>query len=359
MAEQNEQMSQEDEFARMVEEDPRESPYGDPEPPPAPDDGDDDSGEEHENKTDQPKQESQAEQESENVSPENGETDRPEWYNSLSDEGKRDYDAVQAKVRDTQQVLETTRRNYRRLHGQVAPLQRKLAELERHIQASGTKFSPSDQTQSEIMQRFQSEDWQKFKRDFPDEAAQQEAMISSLGGVIGKLTERLNALEGNQGAPSPADRAYIAEQQEILSKSHDDWFEHAHSPEYEAWMSAQTPDVQSLAQSYSAADNIRLMDMYKQDLAAARQYLQQQATGKPPAAPPANGDQPPANQQSTGNQSATDQSNQQQPTVRAPARRPLVSPGSSTSGVSGGKGSGILTDEMLFEQMVNEDNSRR
>jgi hypothetical protein len=143
--------------------------------------------------------------------------------------------------------------------GRLAPIQRKLSDLERSSVAPKANPVPAKPAPSNKRDSyFDSPEWKEFERDYPDEAKRQRNAIASERAAILEETRRI-AREEAGAARDELGRfvsPYVARMEEVeqrervavLNKEHPDWHEHfmlvptadgsyepKSSPAFDAW----------------------------------------------------------------------------------------------------------------------------
>lgn len=112
-------------------------------------------------------------------------------------------------------------------HGQLAPTQTKLAELERQLRESQTK-------QTAAQSAGMTEDaWARYEREFPEESAAFKSRLNPLQEQVQTMASQL--------AEWQQEREFNAAAQQ-LAKEHPDWQELDNDPVFGEWFDAQ-PDV--------------------------------------------------------------------------------------------------------------------
>lgn len=203
-------------------------------------------------------------------------------YSALPDEARQAFDALASERRKFEN-------DYKALHGMTAPLQRGNEELRRQLQSQTARIQQLEQLERKQQDVSAAKD--KAIQEFDEWAKQYPEESQAITALVNPLREKVATLEGSLDAARAelgnlhADRQQAALAREIgeLEKVHGDWREIHESPNYWEWLNRQTPGIQSLNGSMFAGDTIQLLNLYKGSHAPA------------PAPPPAAPSNPPSN----------------------------------------------------------------
>lgn len=210
-------------------------------------------------------------------------------------------DVVRAKLAQIDQLAAANAQlvqHVRSAEGRVAAMQREFQQA-RAAQQSVTQAP----TQGQIQQAAKTpEKWEALKNDFPEWAGAMEEYVAAKLGALpipqpqqpGLSQEQVAAIVQQQVAQTKAEMGRLIEETKIESK-YDNWKELVNTPAFSNWYSAQTPEIRSLADSTSARDSLRMLDLFtastKKSAADVKQERGQRlaaaASTRPGATPPA------------------------------------------------------------------------
>lgn len=208
-------------------------------------------------------------------------------------------DVVRAKLAQIDQLAEA---NAQLLHhvktaeGRVAAMQREFQQARVAQQNVAPQEAPS---QGQIVNAAKNpEKWEQLKQDFPEWAgAMEEYVASQLGSVRSQkdmLTpEQVTGYVQQQVEQTKSEMRQAFEESRIDDK-YDNWKGLVNSLEFTQWFTVQTPEIRALADSTSARDAIRMLDMFHEtkkrsasDIRQERsQRLSAAATTRPGQTPP-------------------------------------------------------------------------
>jgi len=208
-------------------------------------------------------------------------------------------DVVRAKLAQIDQLAEA---NAQLLHhvktaeGRVAAMQREFQQARVAQQNVATQEAPS---QGQIVNAAKNpEKWEQLKQDFPEWAgAMEEYVASQLGSVrpqSNMLTpEQVTGYVQQQVEQTKTEMRQAFEESRIDDK-YDNWKGLVNSLEFTQWFTVQPPEIRALADSTSARDAIRMLDMFhdtkKRSASDIRQERSQRlsaaATTRPGQTPP-------------------------------------------------------------------------
>lgn len=254
---------------------------------------------------------------------------RPEWYTSLDDKAKGDYDKMTAE-------LDKFRQDYAAVTGRLAPVQQENAWLRGQLQAYQSRGKASDPstggqpspavTPEKDLQN--SKEFQEFAEAFPDEARAIEALVGAKTNHISQLEDKLNRLEqGLNTVQQTTTAATQAQELGALEHAHPDWQQVRYSADFGDWLQFQPATVQQMVNSSRAQDCIYVLDTYKRDV-----YIRDTQRQPQPSAPAVD----PAAQQAAG---------RRQVRRNAPPSPP---PSRGGVGVPGGNQPPQMSDEDVF-----------
>lgn len=207
-------------------------------------------------------------------------------------------DVVRAKLA---QIDELATANAQLLHhvktaeGRVAAMQREFQQARVAQQQVAPQEAPS---QGQIVNAAKNpEKWEQLKEDFPEWAgAMEEYVASKLGSVQpqqGFDPQQVAAFVQQQVDQTKVEMRQAIEEARVDGK-YENWKDTVNTLEFTQWFTVQPPDVRSLANSDSARDAIRMLDMFHEtkkrsasDIRQERgQRLAAAATTRPGQTPP-------------------------------------------------------------------------
>lgn len=207
-------------------------------------------------------------------------------------------DVVRAKLA---QIDELATANAQLLHhvktaeGRVAAMQREFQQARVAQQQVAPQEAPS---QGQIVNAAKNpEKWEQLKEDFPEWAgAMEEYVASKLGSVQpqqGLDPQQVAAFVQQQVDQTKVEMRQAIEEARVDGK-YENWKDTVNTLEFTQWFTVQPPDVRALANSDSARDAIRMLDMFHEtkkrsasDIRQERgQRLAAAATTRPGQTPP-------------------------------------------------------------------------
>ena len=207
-------------------------------------------------------------------------------------------DVVRAKLA---QIDELATANAQLLHhvktaeGRVAAMQREFQQARVAQQQVAPQEAPS---QGQIVNAAKNpEKWEQLKEDFPEWAgAMEEYVASKLGSVQSQQgfdPQQVAAFVQQQVDQTKAEMRQAIEEARVDGK-YENWKDTVNTLEFTQWFTVQPPDVRALANSDSARDAIRMLDMFHEtkkrsasDIKQERgQRLAAAATTRPGQTPP-------------------------------------------------------------------------
>jgi hypothetical protein len=207
-------------------------------------------------------------------------------------------EAVRAKLA---QIDELATANAQLLHhvktaeGRVAAMQREFQQARMAQQQVAPQEAPS---QGQIANAAKNpEKWEQLKEDFPEWAgAMEEYVASKLGSVQpqqGLDPQQVAAFVQQQVELTKAEMKQAIEEARVDGK-YENWKDTVNTLEFTQWFTVQSPEVRALANSDSARDAIRMLDMFHEtkkrsasDIKQERgQRLAAAATTRPGQTPP-------------------------------------------------------------------------
>lgn len=207
-------------------------------------------------------------------------------------------DVVRAKLA---QIDELATANAQLLHhvktaeGRVAAMQREFQQARVAQQQVAPQEAPS---QGQIVNAAKNpEKWEQLKEDFPEWAgAMEEYVASKLGSVQsqqGLDPQQVAAFVQQQVDQTKAEMRQAIEEARVDGK-YENWKDTVNTLEFTQWFTVQSPEIRSLANSDSARDAIRMLDLFhdtkKRSASDIRQERGQRlaaaATTRPGQTPP-------------------------------------------------------------------------
>ena len=207
-------------------------------------------------------------------------------------------DVVRAKLA---QIDELATANAQLLHhvktaeGRVAAMQREFQQARVAQQQVAPQEAPS---QGQIANAAKNpEKWEQLKEDFPEWAgAMEEYVASKLGSVQpqqGLDPQQVAAFVQQQVDQTKAEMRQAIEEARVDGK-YENWKDTVNTLEFTQWFTVQSPEIRSLANSDSARDAIRMLDLFhdtkKRSASDIRQERGQRlaaaATTRPGQTPP-------------------------------------------------------------------------
>ena len=207
-------------------------------------------------------------------------------------------DVVRAKLA---QIDELATANAQLLHhvktaeGRVAAMQREFQQARVAQQQVAPQEAPS---QGQIVNAAKNpEKWEQLKEDFPEWAgAMEEYVASKLGSVQpqqGLDPQQVAAFVQQQVDQTKVEMRQAIEEARVDGK-YENWKDTVNTLEFTQWFTVQSPEIRSLANSDSARDAIRMLDLFhdtkKRSASDIRQERGQRlaaaATTRPGQTPP-------------------------------------------------------------------------
>ena len=207
-------------------------------------------------------------------------------------------DVVRAKLA---QIDELATANAQLLHhvktaeGRVAAMQREFQQARVAQQQVAPQEAPS---QGQIVNAAKNpEKWEQLKEDFPEWAgAMEEYVASKLGSVQsqqGLDPQQVAAFVQQQVDQTKAEMRQAIEEARVDGK-YENWKDTVNTLEFTQWFTVQSPETRALANSDSARDAIRMLDLFhdtkKRSASDIRQERGQRlaaaATTRPGQTPP-------------------------------------------------------------------------
>lgn len=207
-------------------------------------------------------------------------------------------DAVKQKLAQIDQLAQSNAQllqHVRSAEGRVAAMQRELQSAKVAQQAVAPQDAP---TQGQIATAAKNpEKWEQLKQDFPEWAgAMEEYVAAKLGSVKQQpsLDPRLvEAYVQQQVAQTKAEMTRVIEEARVEGK-YENWRETVNTPDFMQWFSVQPSEVRGLAESSSARDAIRMLDLFHESKKRTATDIKQErgarlaaaATTRPGQTPP-------------------------------------------------------------------------
>lgn len=175
-------------------------------------------------------------------------------------------EAVKAKLAEIDQIKEA---NAQLLHhvktaeGRVAAMQREFEQARKAQQSVAPSDAPSQQAIAHAAAN--PEKWEQLKQDFPEWAGAMEEYVSSKLSSVqvpqGLQAEQVVDFVRQQVEASKAEMNRMLQEARIEGK-YENWRDLVNTSDFATWFSAQKPDVRALAESASATDAIKMLDLF-------------------------------------------------------------------------------------------------
>lgn len=198
-------------------------------------------------------------------------------FNALPKEAQ---EAARSKFSETAQKARDFENRWKAQHGQLAPTQRELEQARIKLREMAEKLQRAPQQASAAVPKLDP----KFRENYPDEAAQFDALTEFFTAQLTAIQEQNQALRDEvNGVSSTVTRD---RQVATLSQRHSDWQEIDNSEGFKSWLKEIPESKRKLLTSSNANEVADLIDDYKRDLALA-QYIVQKEKPATTATPPA------------------------------------------------------------------------
>lgn len=152
---------------------------------------------------------------------------------------------------------------YRQQHGQLAPVQRKVAELERQNVNLLKHLDELQRARATELQGKSTDAFAKYKEMYPDEAEAHEARYAPLELQNKALLEEQRRTK--ESLDSIKYEIDLQKNSALVVKQHPDAYDILQDPVFEAWVSALDEDDQARANSSKASDAVKILDQFKRD----------------------------------------------------------------------------------------------
>lgn len=187
---------------------------------------------------------------------------------------------VKAKLAEIDQIKET---NTQLLHhvktaeGRVAAMQREFEQARKAQQQVAPTDAPSQQAIANAAAN--PEKWEQLKQDFPEWADAMEGYVSAKISAIqvpqGLTPEQVSNYVNQKVAESKAEIGRQMEEAKIEGK-YEDWRDLVKTSDFATWFAVQNPDVKQLANSPSARDAIKMLDLFHEAKAKPTEQIKQE-----------------------------------------------------------------------------------
>lgn len=206
--------------------------------------------------------------------PEAAQTQAPQKPSNIVDELPEEWrERVRLEIDAREKNIRDLDNRYKAQAGQLAPTQRKLAELERQL-------SEAKKRQEEKPAGMSQSNWERYKSEFGEESQAIEELVNPLRDQLKFATETLAELQ--------AERQFEQATQ-ALAKEHPDWDKYDADPVFGEWFDAQGDVIKEMFPEGQRADPGKvswLLSQFKRDEQLAE--LWDKSQGQPaPAANPA------------------------------------------------------------------------
>lgn len=206
--------------------------------------------------------------------------------------------AVRAKLA---QIDELAQANAQLLHhvktaeGRVAAMQREFQQSRQAATQVAATDAPSQGTIAQAAKN--PEKWEQLKQDFPEWAGAMEEYVASKMGAAtpgqNLTSEQVAGYVQQQVAQTRAEMGKLLQEARIEGK-HENWKDDVNSAPFAQWFAVQQPDVQALADSSTARDAIKMLDLFYASKSKSATDIKQErgarlaaaATTRPGVTPP-------------------------------------------------------------------------
>lgn len=230
---------------------------------------------------DEPKQENDGEQEEKPAVEAKKEPDPFEGLPQAVKDRLLKLDALESQVSQIPQLVQTVKT----AEGRVAAMQRELDVAKQAAKAVGN--AP---TNAQIAAAKQStEKWDLLKEEFPEWAdATAEYVAATLAGFSPQQVQQLDPAEVEKLIEQRLERERVQMAQAVeeakVEAKYEDWREIVKTDDFTNWFSAQTAEVQALAQSTKGRDAVRMLDLFHKAKETPASAVQQERAAKLAAA---------------------------------------------------------------------------
>lgn len=210
----------------------------------------------------------------EEAAPQGGETEELETQEASADteepatadplaELPEEVKAALGKISQLEEANAQLLQHVKTAEGRVAAMQREFALAKTAQQSVAPQEAPTQGQMSAAAKN--PEKWEQLKQDFPEWAdAMEEYVAAKLGGVqpnAGIDPEKVAAYVQQQVAQTKTEMARTIQEARIEGK-YEDWKDTVNSTDFVQWFTVQSPEVQALANSPTARDAIRMLDLF-------------------------------------------------------------------------------------------------
>lgn len=187
-----------------------------------------------------------------------------DWTDELPEQFR---ERVRQEILEREQRARDMESRWKAQAGQLAPVQRKLAELERLHKQAGVAQKPAGNPGG-----MNDADWERYKKEFPEESRIIESRLNPVAEQLRTVADELAALKRER----ETERAF-----ESVREQHEDFDEIDNDPVFGLWMEdvkASDPIVARMLGKgrLDAGEVSWLITQYKRDLALANSISQQQ-----------------------------------------------------------------------------------
>lgn len=189
-------------------------------------------------------------------------------------------DVVKAKLAEIDQIKEA---NAQLLHhvktaeGRVAAMQREFEQARKAQQQVAPTDAPSQQAIASAAAN--PEKWEQLKQDFPEWAEAMEGYVSAKIAAVqvpqGLTPEQVSDYVNQKLGESKAEIGRLLEEAKIEGK-YDNWRDLVNTSDFASWYAVQNPDVKQLANSPSAKDAIKMLDLFHEAKARPAEQIKQE-----------------------------------------------------------------------------------
>ena len=189
-------------------------------------------------------------------------------------------DAVKAKLAEIDAIKDANAQllhHVRSAEGRVAAMQREFEQARMAQQNVAPNQAPTQQAIARAAAN--PEKWEQLKSDFPEWAEAMEgyvgAQLASLQVPQGLKPEEVAIFVRQQIDASQAQMGRLLEEAKIEGK-YEDWRDVVNTSDFASWYAVQKPEVKALAESNSAKDAIKMLDMFHEAKARPADAIRQE-----------------------------------------------------------------------------------
>ncbi len=208
-------------------------------------------------------------------------------------------EAVRAKLARIDAIEESNAQlmhSLKSTEGRVAAMQRASDAAQKAQQSVAPGQAPTDGQIASAVQN--PEEWDSLQRDYPEFATAMDkklkAELAGLRAPQGLTPEQVSEYVRQQTQANQVEVRRMLQEARIEGK-YEDWQEVVKTTDFDAWFKVQQPEVRQLANSDSAKDAIRMLDLFHEAKAKPADVIKQERGARlaAAAAPAKGGNAPP------------------------------------------------------------------